>query len=94
MSASAPPALNSGEIKRILKILESNWQAEARGYRTYDTLAERESEPQRRAAFRGLAYAEKHHAELWAARIRALGGTEPVYVGAPTGDADTLGNRR
>jgi Mn-containing catalase len=79
--------------KDILKILESNWQAEARGYRTYETLSERESDPRQRSALRGLAYAEKHHADLWAARILALGGSEPAYKGPKTGEADTLANR-
>jgi vacuolar iron transporter family protein len=79
--------------KTILKILESNWQAEARGYHTYETLSERESDPQRRSALRGLSYAEKHHADLWAARILALGGPTPAYNGSKTGEADTLANR-
>ncbi len=79
--------------KSVLKILENNWQAEMRGYHTYETLSERESDPQRRAALRGLAYAEKHHADLWAARILALGGPTPVYKGSKTGEADTLANR-
>ena len=79
--------------KNVLKILEDNWQAEARGYRTYEALSARESDPQRRSALRGLAYAEKHHAELWAARILALGGPKPVYNGPKAGEADTLANR-
>ena len=78
---------------RILKILESNWQAEMRGYHTYESLARRESHPARRAQFRTLAYAENHHAQLWAGRIRELGGPEPVYKGPKAGEADTLANR-
>jgi VIT1/CCC1 family predicted Fe2+/Mn2+ transporter/rubrerythrin len=88
-ASDAPPR----DRPRLLKILESNWQAEARGQRTYERLAERETDPARRAAFRGLAYAEKHHGDLWADRIRALGGSEPVYQGPPTGDADAVRNR-
>ena len=88
-ASDAPPR----DRPRLLKILESNWQAEARGQRTYERLAERETDPARRAAFRGLAYAEKHHGDLWADRIRALGGSEPVYQGPPTGDADAAANR-
>src|ERR1700722_20196737 len=61
---------------RILKILESNWQAEMRGYHTYEILAKRETDPSRRAAFRTLAHAEHHHAQLWGDRIRALGGPD------------------
>ena len=79
--------------KSVLKILESNWQAEMRGYHTYQTLSERESDPQRRSALRGLAYAEQHHADLWATRILASGGPAPVYNGPSTGEADTLANR-
>jgi len=86
-------ALSGSERRRILKILESNWQAEMRGCHTYELWAERETEPQRRAAFRALAKAEQHHADLWAARIRALGGAEPNYAGPLAGDADTITNR-
>ena len=78
---------------RILKILESNWQAEMRGYHTYEILAKRETDPSRRAAFRTLAHAEHHHAQLWGDRIRALGGPDPVYRGPKTGEADTFANR-
>jgi predicted membrane protein (TIGR00267 family) len=87
------PSRKTHSQKSVLKILESNWQAEMRGYHTYETLSERESDPQRRGALRGLAYAEKHHADLWAARILALGGPTPAYHGSETGEADTLANR-
>lgn len=80
-------------VKSMLSVLDSNWQAEARGQRTYETLAARESNVNRRSALRGLAYAEAHHAELWAERIRALGGPVPVYRGPSSGDADSLANR-
>jgi VIT1/CCC1 family predicted Fe2+/Mn2+ transporter/rubrerythrin len=85
--------MDARDRTRILKILESNWQAEMRGHHTYEILAERESDPSRRAAFHTLAQAEKHHAELWAERIRALGGSEPAYKGPKTGEADTIANR-
>ena len=64
-----------------------------RGNHTYEILAERESDPARRAAFRTLAYAEDHHAQLWAERIRALGGPDPVYRGPKSGEADSIANR-
>lgn len=92
-TASSSSNLDARSRKRILKILESNWQAEMRGYYTYEALAERESDPSRRAAFQTLAYAEDHHAKLWAGRIRELGGPEPVYSGRKTGEADTVANR-
>jgi VIT1/CCC1 family predicted Fe2+/Mn2+ transporter/rubrerythrin len=79
--------------EKILTALEANWQAEMEGYSTYKFLSERESDAARRNAFRGLAVAEKHHADLWAGRIRALGGPEPVYGGKPSGLADSLANR-
>jgi vacuolar iron transporter family protein len=96
MTANSPSAVSvvaPRNRSRILKILESNWQAEMRGYHTYEILAERESDPARRAAFRTLAYAEDHHAQLWAERIRALGGPDPVYRGPKSGEADTIANR-
>ena len=96
MTANAMTAdskLNARDRSRILKILEGNWQAEMRGFHTYDALAERETDPARRAAFHGLASAEKEHAQLWAGRIRALGGPDPAYGGPKTGDAYTIANR-
>ena len=96
MSANSPSAdsrLDARDRSRILKILESNWQAEMRGFHTYEILADRETDPSRRAAFNTLASAEQHHAQLWADRIRALGGPDPVYKGSKTGEADTIANR-
>src|ERR1700734_3776744 len=91
--APTPSNLAPRERNRILKILESNWQAEIRGHNIYETLAATDSDPAPRAAFRSLAPAEQHHADLWAGRIRALGGTEPKYEGPITGDADSLASR-
>ncbi len=96
MTANSPGAvskLDARDHSRILKILESNWQAEMRGYHTYEIFARRENDPARRAAFRTLAYAEDHHAQLWAERIRALDGPAPVYNGPKSGEADTIANR-
>jgi vacuolar iron transporter family protein len=92
-SASTDSKMAARDRSRILKILESNWQAEMRGYYTYDALAERETNPTRRAAFHTLAAAEQHHAELWAGRMRALGAPDPVYDGPKTGEANTLASR-
>ncbi|MBB5319107.1 VIT1/CCC1 transporter family protein [Tunturiibacter empetritectus] len=60
------------------------------GHYTYSALAKREDEPQRRNALRGLAAAEKHHADLWAGRILELGGQAPQYTGSESGQADSL----
>jgi VIT1/CCC1 family predicted Fe2+/Mn2+ transporter/bacterioferritin (cytochrome b1) len=84
---------DSNKRGQVLKILESNWQTEMQGYHTYETLADRETDPVRRGAFRNLASAEKHHADLWVGRIRTLGGSDPVYEGSKTGEADTISNR-
>ena len=92
-STAADSDLNPQERKRILRILESNWQAEMRGRETYATLAERETDPQRSMAFRALADAEQRHADLWAGRHSALGGSPLAYDGPRTGEADNLGNR-
>jgi VIT1/CCC1 family predicted Fe2+/Mn2+ transporter/rubrerythrin len=79
--------------KRLLEALAANWQAEMSGYHTYATLAARETEPERQNILRGLAAAEKHHAELWAKRIAEVGGPAPVYAGPPEGEADTFHTR-
>ena len=92
-ATSADSRMDARDRRRILKILESNWQAEMRGYHTYEKLAEREDGPARRAAFHSLSGAELHHAQLWADRIRALDGPAPVYDGPKGGDADSIANR-
>jgi predicted membrane protein (TIGR00267 family) len=81
------------DTKKLLAALAANWQAEAEGHATYATLAKAEQDPQRRSVLRGLAAAEKHHADLWAARIAALGGPEPKYTGPATGQAGSLSVR-
>lgn len=84
---------NLNPQKRILRILESNWQAEMSRHETYAALAERESDPQRSMAFRTLADAEQRHADLWAGRYSALGGLRWPMTGPKPGEADTLANR-
>lgn len=85
--------MNRKDTNRLIEALTSNWQAEMRGYHTYQTLAQKESDPQRRRALRTLSLAEKHHADLWAARLTKLGAPVPAYDGTETGEADTLANR-
>ncbi len=84
---------SNAELGRLLQALEANWQTEMSGFYTYSTLAEREADPQRRSALRGLARAEKHHADLWAGRIEALNGNPPTYKGTTAGEANTLSTR-
>jgi VIT1/CCC1 family predicted Fe2+/Mn2+ transporter/rubrerythrin len=79
--------------RKLLASLEGNWQAEMEGYHTYLALADRDTDPLRARTLRHLAAAELEHAELWANRIRELGGTEPKYTGPPHGDADSLASR-
>ena len=79
--------------KKLLSALEANWQAEMEGCNTYTALAKAEADAHRRNSLRGLAMAEKHHADLWAGRIKALGGQEPHYKGDANGQADSLANR-
>ena len=81
------------KAERLLETLEENWQTEMEGFHTYSALAEREREPARGLALRHMASAEKHHAELWGERYRALGGGELVYKGKPEGEADSLATR-
>jgi VIT1/CCC1 family predicted Fe2+/Mn2+ transporter/rubrerythrin len=83
----------NSETKKLLAALEANWQAEIEGFNTYTALAKEETDPYRRNALRGLAAAEKQHADLWAGRIRELGGREPSYTGDLSGQADSLANR-
>jgi VIT1/CCC1 family predicted Fe2+/Mn2+ transporter/bacterioferritin (cytochrome b1) len=85
--------MNPRDTERLINALSSNWQAEMRGYYTYNTLSQQEIDPYRRRTLRNLALAEKHHADLWASRLTALGAATPAYEGSESGEADTLANR-
>ena len=85
--------MEASRSAKLLAALEANWQAEMEGHYTYTALAQKEPDPSRRNALRGLAAAEKHHAELWAERVQALNGPTLVYRGNPAGEADSLANR-
>jgi vacuolar iron transporter family protein len=85
--------MNSKDMGHLIEALSSNWQAEMRGYHTYYTLSQQESDPQRRRTLRNLALAEKHHADLWAARLTTLGAAIPKYDGSESGEAGSLANR-
>ncbi len=89
-----PIAILSGaRNKKILAALEGNWQAEMEGYHTYNTLADRDTDPVRAQVLRHLAQAELEHATLWEGRIKELGGPEPEYSGGAGGHADSLASR-
>jgi VIT1/CCC1 family predicted Fe2+/Mn2+ transporter/bacterioferritin (cytochrome b1) len=85
--------MNTKGTDRLIEALTSNWQAEMRGYHTYNTLSKQETNPQRSRTLRNLALAEKHHAGLWATRLTALGATLPEYDGSESGEARTLAHR-
>src|SRR6202162_2902133 len=85
--------MTDSETKKLLDALAANWQAEIEGFYTYTALAKEETDPHRRNALRGLAAAKKQQADLWAGRIRELGGPEPSYTGDISGQADSLANR-
>ncbi|HEY4009241.1 MAG TPA: VIT1/CCC1 transporter family protein [Acidobacteriaceae bacterium] len=85
--------MNGRTSRKLAEALSSNWQAEMRGYYTYNALADRDSDPHRKTVLRGLASAEKHHADLWASRMNALGIPVPQYNGPEAGDADSLAAR-
>lgn len=85
--------MNAKDKEHLINALCSNWQAEMRGYYTYYTLAEQETDPQRRRTMRNLALAEKHHADLWAARLTALAAAIPKYDGPKSGEAGSLATR-
>jgi predicted membrane protein (TIGR00267 family) len=85
--------MNGKDKAHLIEAVSGNWQTEMMGYRTYATLAERESDPQRRRTLRSLALAEKHHAELWAGRLTALGAAVPKYSGPEGGEAGSLAAR-
>ena len=89
----ANATLSPAKLKKVLAALEGNWQAEVEAYHTYQTLAERDTDPVRSQVLRHLAGAEWEHAALWHGRILELGGTEPVYHGSPGGEANSLANR-
>ncbi len=89
----ATNTLSGARLKKVLEALDANWQAEMEGYHTYLALADRDSDPVRAQVLRHLAGAEWEHAALWHGRIVELGGPEPVYRGAPHGEADSLANR-
>jgi vacuolar iron transporter family protein len=85
--------MSSRDQQKVIEAIQANWQAEMRGFHTYNALAVAEADAQRRRTLRSLALAEKHHAELWAARLAALGAPAPIYHGPERGDAGSLANR-
>ena len=78
--------LSGIRLNKVLEALEDSWQAEMEGYRTYNALADRDTDPVRAQVLRHLAAAELEHAELWHGRIVELGGawsTRACCVSSP-----------
>jgi VIT1/CCC1 family predicted Fe2+/Mn2+ transporter/rubrerythrin len=82
--------LESKVASGLLTTLGANWQAEMEDRATYLAFAAKELNARRRNAMRGLAATEEHHAELWARRIRALGGVTSIYRGKVAGRAESF----
>jgi VIT1/CCC1 family predicted Fe2+/Mn2+ transporter/bacterioferritin (cytochrome b1) len=72
-------ALRPAKEQELIGALQGNWEAEMQGFVSYSYLAEREADQATRRALRGIASAEKHHADLWADRLHALGAEVPRF---------------
>ena len=73
--------MSGKRIAELIAVLKDNWQAEMKGYYTYQTLSEAETDPRRINALRGLAAAERHHADLWSRRLQEFEASTLVYRG-------------
>lgn len=73
-----PPKNTTGVQPGLVAALQRNWRTEMQGAATYRYLAERETDPRKRAILMQLADGEARHAERWAERLRQLGATVPV----------------
>ncbi len=71
---------------QLIEAIQANWKAEMQGFVTYSFLAERAKDQNTRRALRGIAAAEKHHADLWADRLHALGAEVPHFDQRPNED--------
>jgi VIT1/CCC1 family predicted Fe2+/Mn2+ transporter/rubrerythrin len=65
------------DTHETLDALERCWRRETEAAATYRILANRETDPRRRAILEKLVEAEIAHSGRWAARIRELGGSVP-----------------
>ena len=93
MSVTQNPQTPEAADRRLVKVIQSNWQAETESAATYQALADREADPKCKHTLEGLAKAESAHARLWERRLQELGVAVPKYSGPATGQADTLANR-
>ncbi len=70
--------MNNPDRSKFIKGLQVALQKERASQRIYQSLAERETNENRRKALLGLAETERGHAERWAARLRELGAQLPA----------------
>ncbi len=67
--------MSNEDIKRYL----SNMSDELNGVALYQALADAEANPKIAEVYRRLAATEQHHADAWAKRVQAAGGTVPPF---------------
>jgi len=89
LTHSTPPPPNISAItimpaatdhkQEFVRGLRQAWLDEMRSARNYRALAERETNPERRAILGRMAEAEDRHADRWAHKLRALGADPGVY---------------
>ena len=73
----------TGKQEKLIEAIQANWKAEMQGFVTYSYLADRARDPNTRRALRGIAAAEKHHADLWADRLHTLDAEVPAFEQRP-----------
>ncbi len=72
--------------EKLVEAIQANWKTEMQGFATYSRLAEQAKDANTRRALRGIAAAEKHHADLWADRLHSLGAEVPSFDQRPNED--------
>jgi hypothetical protein len=70
--------VRSVEAEAVQRYLE-NWKGEQDGAALYDAVASCESNPKLAEVYRRLAATERHHAEVWAEKLRVAGVTTPQF---------------
>src|ERR1700684_2732548 len=83
---SASVMTRTSKEEKLIEAIQANWKAEMQGFVTYSHLAERAKDQNTRRALRGIAAAEKHHADMWADRLHALGAEVPHFDQRPDED--------
>ena len=68
------------QSKQFISGLTQAWRDEMRSARNYHALAQRESNPEKRAILVRMAEAVEKHAERWATRLKELGSNPGAYT--------------